>query len=130
MKYFSFDKDGYLSARYDSNINSEIPASAVEVSQELYDETLSRKDCMWKISEGGEIFPEIIEYKVDDQQVENSRLRAYSDSLTGSDRFLMEALVLKLQGGKQEDIDVLNNKAIKRREEIKAEFPKNNKDSV
>lgn len=44
--------DGVLSARYDSAINAEIPASAVEVTDEVFFQTINEQDGVWVLEKG------------------------------------------------------------------------------
>lgn len=57
MKYILFT-DGALSARYDSAINSVIPDGALEVSDELFFQTINETDGVWVLVEGSVVkFP-------------------------------------------------------------------------
>ncbi len=44
--------NGVLSARYDSAINSTIPAEAIEVSDELFFQTINKTDGVWALVDG------------------------------------------------------------------------------
>lgn len=52
MKYATFDADGKLNGRYDSGIHSIIPAGAVELSEELFFQTINENDGIWKLVGG------------------------------------------------------------------------------
>lgn len=50
-KYILFT-NGVLSARYDSAINSTIPAEAIEVSDEIFWQTINENDGVWALVDG------------------------------------------------------------------------------
>ncbi len=52
MKYIDFDASGELLGRYDSAIHAQIPATAVEISDELFLRTIEERDGLWKWTEG------------------------------------------------------------------------------
>lgn len=52
MKYIDFDAVGELLGRYDSAIHVQIPASAVEISDELFLRTIEERDGIWRYTDG------------------------------------------------------------------------------
>lgn len=62
MKYATFSEQGMLSGRYDSVIHGKnIPAGAIEVSEELFLQTISEADGVWMMVDGAiskQPFPE------------------------------------------------------------------------
>lgn len=56
------------------------------------------------------------------KEVESNRLKAYADPITGSDRYLTEAMRLESIGSTEEAV-LARQKAVERYEEIKAENP-------
>jgi hypothetical protein len=52
MKYATFDENGVLNARYDSEINTTIPDGATELSDELFFRTMNEVDGIWKLVDG------------------------------------------------------------------------------
>jgi len=52
MKYATFDVDGKLSGRYDSAIHSTIPAGAVQLSDELFFQTINTTSGYWELVNG------------------------------------------------------------------------------
>lgn len=61
--------------------------------------------------------------KLSREQVENIRLRAYADPLTGSDRFFAEAVRLQAIGAPSEEIDLAKSSGVQRYKEIQAANP-------
>lgn len=63
MKYAIFDSEGLLAQRLIEGIH-EIPASAVAVSDDLFNRLLGEQDGLWKINANGEIekhpLPEVV----------------------------------------------------------------------
>lgn len=57
------------------------------------------------------------------EQIEEKRLLAYSDPLSGSDRYFAEAVRLRATGAPQEEIDAANAAGVQRYAEIQAEYP-------
>lgn len=61
-KFISFDENSKLIARYDSAINRDIPADAVEVTDEQFWQTINERDGIWSITSEANIvklpFPE------------------------------------------------------------------------
>lgn len=56
MKFITFDENGELNGRYDTEVHGDaIPESAVEVSDELFDATISEIGGIWKIDAQGVI---------------------------------------------------------------------------
>lgn len=51
-KFATFDVDGRISARYDSTINRTIPEGAVELSDDLFFETISTPEGYWELVNG------------------------------------------------------------------------------
>ncbi|EZP27194.1 phage tail assembly chaperone [Pseudomonas sp. RIT288] len=52
MKYIHFDAQGELLGRYDSAIHLQIPAGAVEISDELFLRTIDERDGIWRYTDG------------------------------------------------------------------------------
>ncbi|WP_085605284.1 MULTISPECIES: tail fiber assembly protein [unclassified Pseudomonas] len=52
MKFIDFDAQGELLGRYDPMIHTQIPASAVEISDELFLRTIDERDGIWRYTEG------------------------------------------------------------------------------
>ncbi|PRB55364.1 hypothetical protein CQ009_15695 [Pseudomonas sp. MYb2] len=52
MKYIDFDAQGELLGRYDSTIHTRVPATAVEISDELFLRTIEERDGIWKWTDG------------------------------------------------------------------------------
>lgn len=52
MKKFIKFTNGILSARYDSEINSNIPVEAIEVEDELFWRTINEQDGIWSLVDG------------------------------------------------------------------------------
>ncbi len=52
MKCATFDENGVLNARYDSDINPAIPDGAIELPEALFVRTLSEKDGAWMLLGG------------------------------------------------------------------------------
>ncbi|MCF5700594.1 MULTISPECIES: tail fiber assembly protein [Pseudomonas] len=52
MKYIDFDAQGELLGRYDSTIHTQMPATAVEISDELFLRTIEERDGIWKWTDG------------------------------------------------------------------------------
>ncbi|MEE9679548.1 tail fiber assembly protein [Pseudomonas moraviensis] len=52
MKYIDFDAQGELLGRYDSAIHTQMPATAVEISDELFLRTIEECDGIWKWTDG------------------------------------------------------------------------------
>ncbi|MDT3310670.1 tail fiber assembly protein [Pseudomonas sp. rhizo66] len=52
MKYIDFDAQGELLGRYDSAIHTQMPATAVEISDELFLRTIEERDGIWKWTDG------------------------------------------------------------------------------
>lgn len=57
------------------------------------------------------------------EEVEQIRLRAYSDPINGSDRFFAEAVRLQAIGAAQAEIDAAKNNGVARYNEIQAQHP-------
>lgn len=57
------------------------------------------------------------------EQIEAMRLRAYSDPLTGSDRYFAESSRLQAMGSAQEEIDAANAAGANRYAEIQNAYP-------
>lgn len=56
-------------------------------------------------------------------EIEQLRLRAYADPLTGSDRFFSEAARLQVMGAESSEIDSVKSLGAARYEEIQAQYP-------
>lgn len=70
--------NGVLSARYDSDINPVIPAEAIEVSDELFFQTIDETDGIWSLVDGNIVklpFPEPTAEQL--QAKTNAESRAY-----------------------------------------------------
>jgi hypothetical protein len=52
MKYATFGADGQLNGRYDSEIHTTIPDSAVELSDGMFLRTLNETDGVWELANG------------------------------------------------------------------------------
>ncbi|WP_116254548.1 tail fiber assembly protein [Pseudomonas sp. OV221] len=52
MKYIDFDAQGELLGRYDSAIHTQMPATALEISDELFLRTIEERDGIWKWTDG------------------------------------------------------------------------------
>lgn len=57
------------------------------------------------------------------RDIEEQRLRAYADPITGSDRYFAEASRMKAMGGSAADIDAATEAGIARAAEIAAMYP-------
>jgi hypothetical protein len=57
------------------------------------------------------------------EEVEQLRLVAYSDPISGSDRYFAEMMMLQATGGQQEEIDAARAKGAVRYAEIQAQYP-------
>jgi hypothetical protein len=57
------------------------------------------------------------------EQVEESRIRAYADPTTGSDRYFAEVSRLQAMGGSTEEIEVARAAGIARYAEIQGLYP-------
>lgn len=51
-KFILFNQDGNLTSRYDSDIHSSIPVEALQVSDELFWQTINEQDGIWSLVEG------------------------------------------------------------------------------
>ncbi|MFW9080376.1 phage tail assembly chaperone [Pseudomonas sp. P2757] len=52
MRYIDFDAQGELLGRYDATLHTQIPASAMEISDELFIRTIEERDGIWRLTEG------------------------------------------------------------------------------
>lgn len=122
MKY-SFKTSQFYSDRLFKP--QDIPEDAVELSDAAYKDLLdglSRN--MEIVNENGR--PICVERKpvpLTRDQVEANRLRAYSDPVTGSDRFFAEASRLQAMGATEEEINAAKTAGAQRYQEIQSENP-------
>lgn len=112
---------------YLAGFNTEIPADAVEISEEIYQQVIARP-LPGKVrghDAGG--LPILIDppapAPLTREQIEAQRLRAYADPLTGSDRHFAEATRLQVMGGTAEEVDAAKASGATRYAEIQAEYP-------
>jgi len=82
--------DGVLSARYDSAINPTIPAEALEISDELFFQTINENDGVWSLVDGDVVkLPIVIEPETPEQTIARleSALDRYLDSVAKNYRY-------------------------------------------
>jgi hypothetical protein len=73
--------DGILAARYDSAINDVIPADALEVSDELFSQTINETDGIWSQVDGDIVKLPLPEPTAEQLQAQtNAEARAYLNS--------------------------------------------------
>lgn len=49
VTYFLEFKNGALFSRYRSDVNPTIPAGCVEVTEEMFNETITAQNCTWQL---------------------------------------------------------------------------------
>ncbi|KPC53038.1 tail fiber assembly protein [Amantichitinum ursilacus] len=54
-KYIQFDAAGVLANRFDDTVNDDIPADAIEVSDDLFQQTMQETDGIWTLHADGGI---------------------------------------------------------------------------
>lgn len=120
--YFSKSTLGF----YDRAIHGDdIPRDAVEITATEYQDILHGQSAGLVIVAGKNGKPDLVEpavVKPTAEQVERARLAAYSDKITGSDRFQIEAAAERLAGN-EEAAKEAERKWLARRAEIAAENP-------
>ncbi|EJM20161.1 hypothetical protein PMI21_01063 [Pseudomonas sp. GM18] len=67
--------------------------------------------------------PEVVTPTLTREQVEDSRLRAYADPITGSDRYFAEAARIQAMGGTLENVEVARAAGAARSAAIQALYP-------
>lgn len=122
MKYSFETQQFYSEALFDPK---NIPSDAVDLSKSEY---LSLLDGLSKNMEianqaGRPVCVERKPVPLTREQVEANRLLAYSDPVTGSDRFFAEASRLQAMGATQEEIDAAKAAGAQRYQEIQSEHP-------
>ena len=78
--------DGILSARYDSDINKVIPKEAIEVSYEIFWQTINENDGQWSLVKG-----KIVKLPFPEPTAEELQVRANAtarDYLTSTDWYV------------------------------------------
>lgn len=129
MYYILFDSQNKLYTRFDSEIHKNVPTNAVEVDYDTFNKTIQNPELIWSIDP---ISQEITGVRTEfvepfDEFVEQNRLRAYADPVSGSDRFLMHLLSLKLEASDNQEyeaiISTLKDNLIRRKSEIKKMYP-------
>lgn len=108
-------------------LHTEIPADAKPISQERYQEVIANHAPGKIRGHDADGLPILIDppppAPPTREQIEASRLRAYADPLTGSDRYFAEAVRLQVAGAPQKEIDTANAAGVQRYAEIQAEYP-------
>jgi|GEM_PF-2886079 len=124
MKYVVFDAAGVLSARLIRGVH-QIPEAAVEVDDSQWMRITQELDGTWMLAEDGSIYksplPELEVREYTNEQIEALRLRAYADSLTGSDRFFAQAQRMEAMG--EPGWETVREAGVRRFNEIQNEFP-------
>ncbi|WP_460152759.1 hypothetical protein [Pseudomonas sp. S2_B07] len=124
MKFVTFDPAGVLSSRLIRGV-SEIPAGAIEVDEPLWMRITQERDGVWTLEEGGVIskhpLPALPSAEYTAEEIEQLRLRAYANSLTGSDRYFAEAQRMEAMG--EPGWEEVRAAGVRRFNEIKKEFP-------
>ena len=67
--------------------------------------------------------PQMVTTTLTHEQVESSRLRAYADPITGSDRYFAEAARIQAMGGTSNEIEKARAAGAARSAEIQAQYP-------
>lgn len=134
MPFFAtFNKENELVARYESSINKDIPEEAVEISEEDFWESINNNELIYKLGENGKLVgtPREKQPAESEQEiVEKSRLMAYADPISGSDRYFMEAMALQAEGyaATSSEVKEAKTKGVETRKAIKLKFPLTTKD--
>jgi len=130
MKYMLFDETGVFVGRYDDYINDEIPAGAVQVTDEVFFESIADTSYTYKLVNQEVVKEKIVEvvYQKSNEEIEISRLMEYSNPVTGSDRYFSEATALQAEGFTATSAEVKKAKSagLARKLEIKALYPYSN----
>lgn len=130
MKYMLFDAEGLFVGRYDDYINDEIPSGAVEVTDEVFFESISATDFTYKLVNQEVVREKTVEvaYQKSNEEIEIARLMEYAHPVTGSDRYFSEATALQAEGFTATSAEVKKAKAagLARKLEIKALYPYSN----
>lgn len=108
-------------------LNSSIPADAVEIPEEIYQQVIARPLPGKVRAHDAAGLPVLIDppppAPLTREQIEALRLRAYANPLTGSDRHFAEAARLQAMGAAQEEIDAAKAAGAARYAEIQAQYP-------
>lgn len=111
---------------YLKGMHVNIPDDAVEISEELYTSVIANPPPGMVRAHDANGLPYLVEAParvtiVDAAAVEALRLHAYSDPLTGSDRFFAEAQRMQAMG--ESDWESVRAAGITRFEEIQRQYP-------
>lgn len=123
-RFAVFGQDGLLKQRLIDGVHV-IPDGAIRVDSELWFRLTQETDGIWVIDQTGVIskepYPEVLPAPPIREVVEASRLRAYADPLTGSDRYFAEAS--RMQFMNEPNWEGVRDSGVARYEQIQAQFP-------
>ena len=123
-KFVVFGPDGLLKQRLIDGVHV-IPKSAIKVDSELWLRLTQETDGIWMLDQTGLIFkepyPETRPTPPTKEEVEASRLRAYAEPLTGSDRYFAEAS--RMQFMDEPNWEGVRDLGVARYERIQAQYP-------
>jgi hypothetical protein len=123
-KFAVFDHDGLLKQRLIGGVHV-IPEGAIKVDSGLWFRLTQETDGIWVINQTGliskEPYPDFFSALPIREEIEASRLCAYADPLTGSDRYFAEAS--RMQSMDEPDWERVRDSGVARYEQIQAQFP-------
>ena len=126
--YFNPETTGFMPLELKSDYEQAgvWPKDALEVSDEVYNSFRQTPPTgkVLGVLDGAPAWvdaPEATPLTV--EEIETLRLTAYSDPLTGSDRFFSEATRLSLTGAPDTDVEAAKNAGVARYDEIKEQYP-------